>query len=372
MPRPFDTLEAMLAPAALRDLLGREVGEVRLDSFEPAAWSSTESEFLGVYLDGEREPSLVVKRMDSVRDWIVLGTEDELGRCVTQWSRGLLGRFPPEVDPAVVACTRNEVGPAILMRNVERDLLPERKPFGERDHDAVLDAMAALHAKFWLDPALEDAELGLCTPANLFTHTSAAKAERIAAKHPSGVLEFILKGWALVPEVLDEDVVELLHALLRDPSPLCAALEAFEWTLVHGDLRTANIGLRWEGDAPTLIALDMARAVRTAPAVDLAWHLATTSRELPVPKEHAIATYRRHIERRLGRRFDDAAWARQVELCLLAGLMMIAPINTAMAMLHENPENPENPEDRELFRRNLAWFSERAREGARHLAPRPG
>lgn len=361
MPRSFESLEAMVDPAALRDLLGREVEEVRLEPFEPAGWSSTDSAFLGVHLDGESEPSLVVKHMDSERDWLVLATDDELGRCVTQWSRGLVQRFPPEVDSAVVACTRSEAGPAILMHNVEKDLFAEEEPLSLRDQDAILDAMAALHAEFWLDPALEDETLGLCTLANLFTHTSAEKAERTAAIHPTWVLEFIREGWARMPEVLDDDVVDLLTALSRDPSPLCSALGEFEWTLVHGDLRLANLGLRWEEDAPTLIALDMARPARTAPIVDVAWHLAAEEKERPVTKEEAVATYRRHLERRLGRRFDDVAWSRQVEVGWVSGLVMIAPLKAAVATTFEEPDR------REQACRELAWWSERAREGARHL-----
>jgi hypothetical protein len=234
----------------------------------------------------------------------------------------------------------------------------------ERDHDAILDAMAALHAAFWLDPALEEPDLGLCTPARLFTHASAANLEQVAAQHPIAILGYLQDGWARVPDVLDDDVAVLLDALSLDPSPLCVALEAFEWTLVHGDLRMDNLGLRYDGDVPTLIALDMARPVRTAPVIDLAWYLALTSHRLPVAKEETIAAYRRHLERRLGSSFADATWQRQVELGLLGGLLMTAPIKAARATIGANREL------REFERRELTWWSHRAREGARHLARR--
>ena len=49
------------------------------------------------HLDHELVPSLVVMQMHHDRDWIVIAMEDEAGRCVTSWSRGLLRR--PKVLP---------------------------------------------------------------------------------------------------------------------------------------------------------------------------------------------------------------------------------------------------------------------------------
>lgn len=359
--RLFPTTADLLSSDALAALLHAPVRDVDVTPFQISGMSTTDSAFLGVRLNGEHEPSLLLKQMRRECDWVAIATDDTQGRAAAIWQHGVLDRFPRSVDHAIVGCTEPGVGPDILMRNVQPYLLRQEQRLTERDHDAVLDGMAALHAEFWNDDALREEGLHLCEPARLLLHTAERTAREAAAVVPSGILEVLQEGWRVLPDLVDPAVHGLLTALADDPEPLCSALEDVPGTLVHGDLHPGNLGLV-RGIPDTVVMLDMARPTRTAAGVDLAWHLALSVRYLPGSKESAITSYRRHLERHLGERLGDDAWALHMDIALLAGFLMAAPIKAYRAA------HAEDPIDRDLEQRDLPWWSRRARHGARRLA----
>jgi hypothetical protein len=152
----YPSLEVMLRPDEIGRLLGENVVEVHVTDVTTEVHHSSGSGFLNVALNGQPRPRLFVKRIDSGRDWMARVTHDDLCRSTTLWQHRLLDRFPPEFSTAVIACAQEEQGHAILMINVRDDLMTPGTPMTARDNDAILDAMAALHATFWLDPALLD------------------------------------------------------------------------------------------------------------------------------------------------------------------------------------------------------------------------
>jgi aminoglycoside phosphotransferase (APT) family kinase protein len=88
----------------------------------------------------------------------------------------------------------------------------------------------------------------------------------------------ILRGWEHFAELAPGDVVEAVFAVLEDPGPLGEALEvAAPTTLLHGDCKLGNIGLR----GGQLVLIDWGELTGTGPAeVDLAW-LAMTGTNPP-------------------------------------------------------------------------------------------
>ncbi len=98
--------------------------------------------------------------------------------------------MPPEIVHPVVACARNGTGWAILMRDVSDALIPDalgKMPISRADHRRYLDALAALHAAFWDDPAIVAPALGYCRPSHVYTTLSPQTAQR-EADHPNEVL----------------------------------------------------------------------------------------------------------------------------------------------------------------------------------------
>src|SRR5262249_27710234 len=159
----------------------------------------------------------------------------------------------------------------------------------------------------------------------------------------------------LLQSVIDRHLAADLRALADDPSPIVAALEPFPHTLVHGDLRPANLGVVDEPEqlVARAIVIDWARVTFTAPAVDLAWYLVATARELPISRDDAIARYEDALEQRLGVGLDRTWWLPQREISLLAGALQMAPFMAIGATAGVG--------DRSVERMALGWWADRMR-----------
>jgi hypothetical protein len=251
---------------------------------------------LNVALNGEPRPRLFVKRIDGARDFMARATNDDRCRSVTLWQHGLLDRFPREVASAVIACAKDEPGHAILMANVRDDLMAQGARMTPEDNDVILDAMAALHAEFWLDPALLDPDLGLCSSDDIlgFLLLPPKRAAQVLREPPSltevnaSVLHLILEGWEVLPDFIGAAAADRVQDMANAHPALSDALSRYPWTLVHNDVRDANLAVRRpgvEGDGVhQVVALDMARAARMPPALDLGWYM-SASFELAVLRQ---------------------------------------------------------------------------------------
>jgi hypothetical protein len=360
--RLYPSIKEMTRPHVVSDLVNRYVPATCLVPFETKGWSSTEAEFLGLTnCNGER-PRYIIKRLRRDTDWVMAATDDRHWRSITVWQQGLLDRLPEEIDHGVIACSIDEDGYAILMHNVSQDLVPDDTPLSEMDNAAILEALAALHAAFWEDSLLGDQKYNLCKPEDFFSHTSPLKARRIAQTNPSIVLDLIIGGRHLVPKFVETDLAQLMHNLVQDPAPLCTALARYPRTLVHSDVRLANLGLNRE-ERPRLIMLDWARQTPAAPAVDLAYYLVTSGSALmPITFEQSIDLYKQQLARRLGDRFDESWWQPQLELCLLGTFATMACFKAWGA------EHSENAAARTQEKMDLQYWAEQARSGVKWLA----
>jgi hypothetical protein len=358
----YSSINEMTQPEVLNGMVQRPVKETCLVPFETNGWSSTEAEFLGVTGCNGDQPHFIIKRLRRDKDWVMEATNDDHWRSITVWQQGLLDHLPPEIDHGIVACSVDEDGYAIMMRNVSQDLLPEDETLAETDNAFVLEALAALHAAFWEDNRLYNQRLSLCKPEDFFAHTSVTRARRMAQKNPSFVLDLIIEGRRLIPKFVDTDMAELMYDLVHDPTSLCTALERYPQTLVHSDVRKANLGLE-RGKRPRLIVLDWARQTRTVPAVDLIYYLISISwSRFPIPFEKNIDLYRQQLAQRLGERFDESWWQPQLELSLLG------TFSTMACFMAWEAQHSDDASSREHNRANLQWWAEQARPGARWLA----
>jgi len=170
----------------------------------------------------------------------------------------------------------------------------------------------------------------------------------------------ILAGWELIPELVERDVGELLVGLRADPAPLVSALDRYPQTVVHGDWKMGNLGIHHDAQG-RVILLDWAMVGPAPPSVDLAWYLSVNCARLPVSKEATTECYRQSLATRLGSRFDQEWWRPQLELALLGGFVQLCWSKAYNAV------HAEDPVQRARERDELAWWSERAREGARWL-----
>jgi hypothetical protein len=357
---PLASLDELLAPATLTFLCHEPIRTVRRAPFT-GGHSASGSSFLAVETNDGDGPRFVVKLSSPECDWIVRATGDELGRAVLVWASGLLDRMPPEIVHPVVACARNGSGWAILMRDVSDSLIPDATGttlISRADHRRYLDSLAALHVAFWDDAVVAPAS-GYSRPANLYRATSPQTGRR-EADHPNAVMGRLRGGWEAFWTLVAPDVADLLRRLFDDPGPLCTALARYPRTVVHGDPRAANLGIMRKPRS-RVVLIDWHFVGVVPPGVDVAWYLCACGPQLPVARETTIAWYRDRLAYRLGSRFDEAWWRPQMELSLL-GQLMRGGWWLAMDAVHE-----PSAAVRAWNRAELAWWCERAREGARWL-----
>lgn len=360
----YNSIEEMIRPETLSRLENKAFTATRLAPFQGMGWSASGSTFLAVHTTNgkaENGPRYIVKRVSREWDWLMHATGDRCGRTTALWQYGIFDRLPDEVGHAVVACAEDGTGRAILMRDMEETLLPGGEPISKEKNKLILDGMAALHAAFWEDPILHDPTLNLCALEQVLNWGLPERARQIRKVCSHEVLDRIIEGWNFVPEYVGADSMKLLRSLIRNPNPLYTALARFPKTLVHNDLRLANLGIVY-GESPRLLLLDWMFAAVTVPARDLARYLFASPRELFIPVETSIHFYKQRLAQRLGDRFDESWWQPQLELSLLANFLQEAGLKARCARYSENEQKRVREQG------FLTWFSEHALKWARWLA----
>jgi Phosphotransferase enzyme family len=346
----------LLAPHALSEILGRAVSNVTLAPFSSVNGRSG-STLQSVLLDGER--CFVLKRIRADSDLAMQLTADHHVRSVALWRDGVLDALPTVMVHGITGCARDGDGWAILLDDFTGHLLPAHEErISEDTNSTVLDALAAMHAAFLREPSEIPSHESLCSLASRAASLSPLAVRPYARDYP--LAQAVLDGWALLSSVVSSHVVHLIEALQQDVTPLCAALERYPQTLLHGDWHPGNLGLMDELE-PRVVVLDWGLATTGPPAIDLAEYLAVGSMRLPGSKDETINAYRRSLCIHLGARFDASWWTPQLELALLGEFLRLGWNKALVA--HYDPD--ESVRHRE--RAEIAWWSEHAILGARWL-----
>jgi hypothetical protein len=274
------------------------------------------------------------------------GFGDLACRPVTVWTSGILDALPAAIDHAVVGAAtglgRNGWGGALLLRDVSDDLVPsgdDLLPLA--DHRQLLDHLAELSAAFW-EPHDDLPEL-LSLESRWSAFGPGWMAAEEAAGWPEPVPCIASGGWTRFAERAPAEVVDVVTALRADGDPLVRAVRRTPLTLLHGDWKLGNLGVARD----RTVLLDW-----TYPGVgpvghDLAWYLALNRARLPESKEASIEVVRTGLEQRGIR--TESWWEEQMGLCLLGALVQFGWEKA----LGDDEE--------------LAWWCDRAREGARWL-----
>lgn len=206
--------------------------------------------------------TIVIKHADARQDWIMQATRDA-GRIAALWADGFFDQVPTGIDHTTIEARPGPGGAIAAMRDVSMHLFNDAAP-SAADRRTVLAATANMHVAL---ATLNTASL--CALADYLAFLSPSVCERFAADHE--VPRLALEGWARFRDVVDEDVVAIIDSVHRNPSELAAALLERPSTVVHGDLKFANLGT--DGDRAVLI--DWGTLTSWAPpAVDYAWYLA--------------------------------------------------------------------------------------------------
>ena len=303
-------------------------------------WSGNALERLAL-ADGRR---LIAKRIVPGTNWIDRHTKDE-GREALLFTSGVLGRMPRTIDHAAVATERDGDAWWVVMRDVSASLLPDGKRLTREEHRRVLAAANGMWEEFWGEQVPHLCSLHDCfrlfSPAN-------GEAERDGLDLLPKQYEVF---WEAFAEAVDSDVAEAVLALVDDPAPLVAALDACGTTLIHADIRDEQIGL----DGDRLILLDWGRASEGHPVVDFFWSICHNGWRIDATHDELVEDFRRTRGER-----DDP---RALELGVIAGLVMYGWVFGHSAAYHPDPA------ERDWARRELAWWIPRARRALETWSP---
>jgi hypothetical protein len=326
-----DSVEAMLSPENLSELLGRPVTDV--DRGDAAVWGNAGSQFTPVDTDAGR---LILKTMSMDSDWEMFATDDTACRSVMTWQYGLLDRARPHLDAAVLACAREGDLWAILMPDLSGRFLrdtPQNSPSPQMREmlPRFLDGMAGMHAEFWEDPTLDDPRLGLNDPRGLLQFTSPTFVRQHLGKWDTWLLAGAVDGWVALQEALDDDAAAQARALIDDPQPLLEALARHPSTFLHGDLYEPNLARN--GDH--LIAVDWQLALHSVATIDLA-RLVLEACEDAASQARAVQHYRDRLEVHLGSRLPDDQWEEMVDLGILTEVLWIRPFLAWIASVSDD------------------------------------
>lgn len=352
----YPSVDAMLEPSVLRGLLGRSVRSVDVAPMRTTGWSSTEAVFEAVLVDGETTPAAVIKRIRWSTDWHALATDDTHGRELAIWEAGVLDRLPAAMGHAVRAAARFEDGAALLMDDLGGHFLPDDIDVTPDHVWGVLRAMAAMHARFWQDPPIADLGPATCRLERLMARISASRLRALRGVLPDNQLVATFPGgWARLPNLVDPGVARQLQALADDPTPAVTALGGYPATLLHGDLRVANVA--WDGTR--VRAVDWQPTV-APPGFDLVYFVHSIRGVSPVHPDEAMATYRGLLAEQLGPGQSWSWWDDHLDVCTAAVLAM-------MACAHALAEQHHDPRRHPVWNR-LAWWVGRAQRGLRLIA----
>jgi hypothetical protein len=206
--------------------------------------------------------AIVIKHADIRRDWIMQATGDE-GRIARLWAEGVFEQLPDGIDHAMLEVHQTPSGAVIVMRDVSASLFSTGAHL-RSGHRRVLRAAAEVHHAFVDRPVAS-----LCPLEACYAFLSPSVCARFADGHE--VPRLAIEGWSRFHDIVADDVVQAISAIHNDPARLAAELLALPSTLIHGDLKLANLG---EGRG-RVIMLDWGTLTTWAPpAVDYAWYLA--------------------------------------------------------------------------------------------------
>jgi len=288
---------------------------------------------------------LVLKRLPPEGDWLTRATRGQ-GRARRLWEDGTLARAAEAVDHAVLDMVTDASGAdVVVMEDVGRALLPRRGVVTRARSRRLLAGLAALHR---VGESMEPAPLcGLAERYGIFDPAVHA-ADTGPGRNRQA--DLVPGAWALFAEAVPAVVRDTIFAVHADPGIVGRPLAAFRPTLLHGDVKPGNLGLR----AGRVVAIDWGELTGFGPAeVDVGWYVLTGAERSDAPHEALFADYEAAAGRALDRRaLDLVAIGSLAQFgCKFAGYAVVG----------------ETEDERAAAVRDLDWWVGRVEEALRRL-----
>jgi hypothetical protein len=345
---------------SIRDLL-REHGldDVPEEPFPNDGWSGASMTLLRRG-DGER---FVLKRDSLARDWIARATKD--GPVLREaWFAAHGPALPWPIRAPYLGAgwdeATGEVG--ILMPDLSDVLFDWDRPLTVSQLDHVLDGVAALHAQAW-EGALAGGQDPWTPWHERITLICRSSLERPGPARDA-VGDRLLPGWDAWDRLATPAARAVIASLGDDARPLLGALAREQSTLIHGDLKLANVGIAADG---AVEVVDWQMVMLAPLAIELGWFLVSNVNALPLRPEAVLARYAAALEVADARATDDHdGWAAHWytdddDLAILVGLLLRGWRKGMDAEAGITLASGVGAAD------DLAWWCERAVEAADRL-----
>jgi hypothetical protein len=298
----------------------------------------------------------VLKRDSLARDWIAQATSD--GPILREaWFAAHGPPLPAPIRAPYLGVGADGSDVGILMPDLTDVLFDWDAPISIEMLDRVIAGLATLHA-YPRPEALASAaaQAHWCPLPERVTLICRASLERVGPARDA-VADRILPGWEAFDRLAPAGARDVIASLGADPAPLLRALAELPSTLIHGDLKLANVGLEPDG---TIDLVDW-QMVSVAPvAVELGWFLVSNVASLPLQPADVLARYHAALLSRRERGAEVAGdWGAQTDCAILVGLLLRGWRKGADAeagVVHASGVAAAV---------DLAWWSERAIEAAR-------
>lgn len=291
---------------SIRDLL-REHGldGIREEPFPNDGWSGASMTLLRRG-GGDR---FVLKRDSLDRDWIARATGDGPVLREAWFAKRAYALHEPtlgRVRAPYVGAARDGEEFGVLMRDLSGVLFDWSRPISEDHLEAVLAGMGALHADGWgagtaIRPGQHPGGM-LADPTDWRGGPWCPISERVALicrqslERPGpahdAVADRLLAGWDAFDRQATPAARDLVDMLGDDPRPLLDALAVQERTLIHGDLKLANVGIAGDG---ALELVDWQMLSLAPVAIELGWFLVANVSSLPRHPLEVLDRYRAHL-----------------------------------------------------------------------------
>jgi hypothetical protein len=287
----------------LADLLRRNGLEgAPEDPFPNDGWSGASLTLLK-----RGQDRFVLKRDSLTRDWIARSTAD--GPILREaWFAAHGPALPSPIRAPYLGAGLDGDGVGILMPDLGGVLFDWDEPITVSELDGVLGGLAALHAYPWSASGKLDDGLW-CPLRERITLICRASLERVGPARDA-VGDRILPGWDAFDRRASTTTRELINSLGEDPQPLLDALARLPSTLIHGDLKLANVGIEPDG---TIDLVDWQMVMLAPVAVELGWFLVSNVNSLPLPPAEVLDRYWR---------VSGSDGERQNDLAILVGLLL--------------------------------------------------
>jgi hypothetical protein len=265
----------------------------------------------------------ILKRDSLARDWIAQATND--GPILREaWFAAHGPSLPSPIRAPYLGASVDGDEFGILMPNLTGVLFDWDAPISVAELDRVLSGLAKFHGYPWSVPDVLEPGPWCPIPERL-TLICRASLERPGPARDA-VGGRILPGWDAFDRRAPFEIGQLIHSLGEDPSPLVTALATMPSTLIHGDLKLANVGIASDGSI-NLVDWQM---VSVAPvAVELGWFLVSNVASLPLPPDQILERYASKLEYSIADAEADRRWVGGaglhqdgVDAAILVGLLL--------------------------------------------------